>query len=512
MMIRLDKHTYKNGVVKTQVRIVDGYRDENNKPKQRTIKNYGYLEDQENPEEFLASLREIDKKRKKDKRININTISTLPFYEDSSSATYLFGYKYLEAIYNELHLEKVFNNIDTKCAYNPNDVFKFFVLQRILNPDSKRGTYQLVDSLYNKNFTFSLDQVYRSLDLFANASNDIQKQLNNEIKTLVERDTSKVYFDSTNYYFQKDLESDDDYEEVKPLVKGKSNIERQKIVEFVDDEGVTRQFRPIPGLMKRGVSKEHVVDPIVQMGLLMDNNGIPISMQVFPGNTSDSLTLIPILQEAKASYGLERTVVVADKGMNTTKNIDIIVNNGDGYMFSQILKGKKGRRYQDKLFDESAYTVVNKNYKYQIFIEDYIGKDIDGKEVQRKRKVLLYYNGEAATRDKKKREEKIAKAKKSLTNNAYMVSHGYDKYLAEENYVEETGEVANKKCFRLNEEKIKEDEKFDGMFAIITSELDYDEKKIRETYHGLWRIEDSFRVTKSDLELRPIHVFNEKPH
>ena len=261
--------------------------------------------------------------------------------------------------------------------------------------------------------------------------------------------------------------------------------------------------------MKRGVSKEHVVDPIVQMGLLMDNNGIPISMQVFPGNTSDSLTLIPILQEAKASYGLERTVVVADKGMNTTKNIDIIVNNGDGYMFSQILKGKKGKRYHDKLFDESAYIVVNKNYKYQIFIEDYIGKDIDGKEVQRQRKVLLYYNGEAAARDKKKREEKIAKAKKSLTNNAYMISHGYDKYLSEENYVEETGEVANKKSFKLNEEKIKEDEKFDGMFAIITSELDYDEKKIRETYHGLWRIEDSFRVPKSDLELRPIHVFKE---
>ena len=508
-MIRLDKHTYKNGVVKTQVRIVDGYRDENNKPKQRTIQNYGYLEDQENPEEFLANLRELDKKRKKEKRININTISTLPFYEDGGSTSYLFGYKYLEAIYIELHLENVFNNIDTKCAYNPNDVFKFFVLQRILNPDSKRGTYQLVDSLYNKNFVFSLDQVYRSLDLFAGASNDIQKQLNNEIKTLVERDTSKVYFDSTNYYFQKDLESDDDYEEVIPLVTGKTNIKKQKIVEFVDEDGVTRQFRPIPGLMKRGVSKEHVVDPIVQMGLLMDNNGIPISMQVFPGNTSDSLTMIPILQEAKASYGLERTVVVADKGMNTTKNIDIIVNNGDGYMFSQILKGKKGKKYQDRLFDESLYTVVDKIYKYQIFVEDYMGHDIDGKEVPRQRKVLIYYNGEAAARDKKKREEKIAKAKKSLTNNAYMVSHGYDKYLVEESYVGDTGEIADKKSYKINEEKIKEDAKFDGMFAIITSELDYDEKKIRETYHGLWRIEDSFRITKSDLELRPIHVFNE---
>ena len=508
-LIRLDARTYKNGVVKTQVRIVDGYRDENNKPKQRTVKNYGYLEDQENPDEFLAKLREIDAQRKKEKRININTISSLPFYEDRGSASYLFGYKYLEAIYNEFHLEKVFNNIDTKCEYNPNEIFKFLVIQRILNPDSKRATYQLVESLYNKKFTFSLDQVYRSLDLFAGASNDIQKQLNKEIKMLVERDTSKVYFDSTNYYFQKDFESDDDYEEVIPLVTGKTNKNRQKIVEFVDDEGVTRQFRPIPGLMKRGVSKEHVVDPIVQMGLLMDNNGIPISMQVFPGNTSDSLTMIPILEEAKASYGLERTVVVADKGMNSAKNIDVIVNNGDGYMFSQILKGQKGSRYHERMFDESAYTIIDNDYKFQTFIENYEGKDINGKTVLRKRKVLIYYNGKAAARDKIKRDEKVAKARKSLTNNAYMLSHGYDKYITLESYVNETGEIADKKAYKIDEEKIKEDAKYDGMFAIITSELDYDEKKIRETYHGLWRIEESFRVTKSELELRPIYVFNE---
>ena len=241
----------------------------------------------------------------------------------------------------------------------------------------------------------------------------------------------------------------------------------------------------------------------------MDNNGIPISMQVFPGNTADSLTLIPILKEAKLSYGLDRTVIVADKGMNTSKNIDTIVNNGDGYMFSQILKGKKGKRYHERMFDDSKYIVVNENYKYQSFIEDYTGTDINGNEVIRQRKVLIYYNGEAASRDKAKRNEKIFKAKKSLTNNAYSLSHGYDKYLIEQNFVSDTGEMADLKKYSINEDKIKEDEKFDGMFAIITSELDYDEKKIRETYHGLWRIEDSFRVTKSELELRPIHVFNE---
>ena len=242
-MIRLDKHTFKNGVVKTQVRIVDGYRDEFNKSKQRTVKNYGYLEDQDNPEEFLASLRELDRKRIKDKRITINTISKLPFYEDKSSTSYLFGHRYLESIYDELHLEKIFNNIDSKCAYNPNEIFKFFVIQRILNPDSKRATYQTVETLFNKKKVFSLDQVYRSLDIFSNVSNNIQKQLNEEIKLLVGRDTSNVYFDSTNYYFQKDLESPDKYKEVIPLVKGKTNIKNQKIIELIDENGENKQFK-----------------------------------------------------------------------------------------------------------------------------------------------------------------------------------------------------------------------------------------------------------------------------
>ena len=509
-MIKLDKHTYKNGVVKTQVRIVDGYRNENDEPRQRTIESFGYLEDKENPDEFLAALREYDKKRIKEKRVNITKASTLPFYEDDGSTVYHFGYKYLEAIYNELKLDEMFNKIDSKCKYNIAEIFKFLVIQRILLPDSKRATYQRIENLYGKKYDLSLHQLYRSLAIFGDASNDIQRILNDEIKSLVGRDTSNVFFDSTNYYFQKDLESEDQYEEVCPLVTGKTNIKNQKIIEVTDEEGNYKQFKAIPGLMKRGVSKEHVVDPIIQMGLLMDKNGIPICMQVFPGNTSDSLTLLPILNEAKGSFGLGRTVVVADKGMNTTKNIDTVVNNGDGFMFSQILKGKKGKRYQDRIFDESLYTVVDEDYRYQEFIEDYDATDLDGNRVVRKRKVLIYYNGATARREKNKRDEKVAKAKKSLTNNAYMVSHGYDKYLVEESYVENTGEIADKKSYKINKEKIKEEEKYDGMFAIITSELDYDQAKIRETYHGLWRIEESFRVTKSELELRPIYVTNEK--
>ena len=105
-------------------------------------------------------------------------------------------------------------------------------------------------------------------------------------------------------------------------------------------------------LRKKGVSKEHRTDPITAMGLFMDSNGLPVSMSIFPGNTSESLTLQPTMKDVKESYGLGRLVVVADKGLNSSKNIDTIVNNGDGFVFSQVLKGKKGQRYNEKLFDD----------------------------------------------------------------------------------------------------------------------------------------------------------------
>ena len=197
------------------------------------------------------------------------------------------------------------------------------------------------------------------------------------------------------------------------------------------------------------------------------------------------------------------------KGMNCSDNIDVICNNGDGYMFSQVLKGKKGQRYADKIFDDSRYTIVNEDYKYQIFEEEYDGVDADNNPIKRKRKVMIYWNGAAARRDKRKRLEKVSKAEKALNNKVYACSHGFDKYIKSNSFVASTGELADTKIDEIDYEKVSAEEKYDGYFAIITSELQYDEKKIREVYHGLWRIEDSFRVTKSDLAARPIFVRTE---
>jgi len=262
-------------------------------------------------------------------------------------------------------------------------------------------------------------------------------------------------------------------------------------------------------LRKKGVSKEHRVDPIVAMGLFMDSNGLPVSMSIFPGNTSDSLTLQPTMKDVKESYGLGRLIVVADKGLNSSKNIDTIVSNGDGFVFSQILKGKKGQRYSDKLFDESGWASnEGGTYKYKLFEEEYEGKDKDGKKEIRTRKVLLYWSKAEADMAKRKREEKLEKAERSVKNNAYGIKKGFEEYTKEDIVDTETGEILEntKKLRSVDLEKAEKDAMYDGYFCIITSELDYDERKIRQTYGGLWRIEQSFRIMKTDLYARPVFV------
>ena len=253
---------------------------------------------------------------------------------------------------------------------------------------------------------------------------------------------------------------------------------------------------------------------ITAMGLFMDENGLPISMSIFPGNTSESLTLQPTMQDVKESYGLGRLVVVADKGLNSAKNIDMIVNAGDGFVFSQILKGKKGQRYKDKLFDNSGWTWnENATYGYKLFTEEYEGKDKDGKKEIRTRKVLLYWNKPQADMARRKREEKLKKAALAVKNNAYGIKKGVDEYTKEDIVDQETGEILEntKKLRSVDLEKAERDAMYDGYFCIITSELDYDERKIRQVYGGLWRVEQSFRIMKTDLYARPVFV-NKNEH
>lgn len=468
----------RGGVIKTQIRVVEGYRPgPGMSTKQRTIKSFGYLEDQEDPEAFMAMVEEFNANYKAENvPLRIEASGTSRMYSGENRKQN-YGYKFLEAVYNLLEIDSFIKDYEKsrrfRGEYSPGDIFKFLVLARILRPDSKRASFQLKNGFYGMRTDFSLPDVYRSLDHFADFEVELQRHLNERVKETIGRDLSYAFYDVTNYFFE---------------------------IDFPDGED---------DLRKRGVSKEHRTDPIASMGLFMDPNGLPVSMSIFPGNTSDSLTLQPTMKDVRESYGLGRLVVVADKGLNSSKNIDMIVNNGDGFVFSQILRGKKGQRYNEKLFEPSGW-VSNESatYRYKLFTEEYEGKDKDGKKEIRTRKVLLYWRRDEADMARRKREEKLEKAARSVRNNAYSIKKGVDEYTKENIVDRETGEILEntKKLRSVDLEKAEKDAMYDGYFCIITSELDYDERQIRQVYGGLWRIEQSFRIMKSDLYARPVFV------
>jgi hypothetical protein len=476
-LIKKDK-IKRRGSIKTWISVVEGYRPTPGAPpKQRTIKSFGYLEDQEDPEAFMTMVEKFNASNfKNDVPLRIEVASNAQMY-GKQNRRQNYGYKFLEVVYDLLEINSFIKDYEKshrfRGEYSPGDIFKFLVLLRILRPDSKRATCQIKDGFYGMRTDFTLPDVYRSLDHFADFEVELQRYLNERVKETIGRDLSYAFYDVTNYFFE---------------------------IDFPDGED---------DLRKKGVSKEHRVDPIVAMGLFMDATGLPVNMSIFPGNTSDSLTLQPTMKDVKESYGLGRLIVVADKGLNSSKNIDAIVNNGDGFVFSQILKGKKGQRYNEKLFNEGGWTSNEDGaYRYKLFKEEYEGKDKDGKKEIRTRKVLLYWNKSEANMARRKREEKLEKAARSVKNNAYGIKKGVDEYTKEEIVDMETGEVLEntKKLRSVDLEKAEKDAVYDGYFCIITSELDYDERKMRQVYGGLWRIEQSFRIMKTDLYARPVFV------
>ena len=479
----------------------------NASPKQRTVKSFGYLEDQTDLEAFWKEVNACNDslKHKRDLRIEI-PVSEMMYSENNRLLNY--GYKFPESVYHLLGIDTFFEQYQRSSGfrgkYSLNEIFRYLVMDRILYPASKREAASRLLNYYGLNSEFDLPDIYRALDQFNIIFYDLQRFISEQVGERFGRDLQYSFYDVTNYYTEKDFADPDE--------------------EYRDRSG---KLVSGPALGQKGVSKEHQLTPIIQMGLFMDGNGVPICMDVFRGNMSDSDTLKENLDGFKKEYSMERTVVVADKGMNCSRNIDLLCSQGDGYVFSQILKGTKGKRYQEALFAQEGWQEAEDgSYKWKLLTEEYQGYDISfemqngqktekKKAVRRQRKVLLYWSRADAEMAAKKREEKRKKAEKSPKNNAYGIVHGKDRYIKEETILKETGEVLDErqtaKVSAVDREKAEKDALYDGYFAIITSEMDYDAAKIREVYHGLWRIEESFRIMKSDFDARPIYL-NKREH
>lgn len=507
---------------KIYLSFVQGYRDENGKVKQKTIEKLGYLDELEkkydNPIEHFKKIA----KERTNEEINELTIKSLNTkIINMNSKTKNLGYVILKKIFNELGINKVLDDKqkNLKIEYKLSNIFAMLVYMRVLKPGSKKNSFENMDILF-ENYEFSLDDLYRSLTFLNPLKEKIQKAIWDNTMEKYKRDTSKSFYDCTNYYFEIEYNDEDIFEYDKD----------GKIV--LDDKGVPKIVEK--GLRKRGPEKNHRPDPIVEMGLLMDATGIPLSYDLFPGNESEKLSLIPILNRTKKQYNLGRTIVVADRGLNCSDNIIMIAGTSieqslkmNGYVYGQSVRGaddefKKwvlsGNYTTDIIKDEND-NKISFIHKSRIYPKTmYITRDDKGttKSGNKKRETILvdqkqmvYYSQKYADKQKRDREMIIKKANDLISNPdkySKATSYGVAGYIKNLKFVKETGEIADKNNLILNLEKIKEEEKYDGYYSIVTSEENLSDLEIRDIYKGLAKIEETFKVTKSGLDGRPVWV------
>ena len=470
MFIRLSKSKTSKLV---KVYLVEGYRDENNKVKQRIIKSYGNLHELEakNPDILEKLKAEAKNIPSSTATITFNTLKT----NDEKESDKNYGYFFLERLYKELELPQFFKlqTGTTKHSFNLDKIFQLLVYGRILHPESKSATVEKKNQ-YFESFNVTLDSVYESLSLMNNFKEDLQLHLHKKISEVHGRDVSLVFYDVTNYYFESEVEDN---------------------------------------LRKVGPSKEKKKTPIVQMGLMLDRSGIPVGYKLFSGNTHDSTTLIPIMSEMKSRYNLERIILTADKGLNSGKNLAFLVEKGDGYIVSQKVRGAS-KAFVEKVLDEDGYIYnSSKTFKIKSFFRERTTKNSTGAEITLKEKVISFWSEDFDLREKHKREKLEEKIQEFIdTPSKYKASNrfGIKKYLKEKEVNTNTGEITDKKTIlEFEQEKYERDTALDGYYTLVTSELEMSEEDVVERYRGLWKIEESFRVIKSDLEGRPVYVRRE---
>lgn len=490
----------KNGRV--NLSIVHGFRDpKTKKVKQRVIENLGYADEYEHLyDDPIAHFKEVARLRTLEmtedenrKEIPLGSVYTDEFLEINEDAMKLMGHLPISSIYHQLKVNQFLINRQRSRAmdYSLNDVMQLLVYTRILSPGSKRHSYAQKEKLAG---SYNCDHydVYRALDYFDEFKEDLLVHLHEQVRIHYQRRTKVVFYDVTNFYFEIDQED---------------------------------AFR------RKGVCKHNTRKPLVQMGLLLDEDAIPITYRLFEGNTHDSQTLMPILQETRKLYGLGRIITVADKGLNCGDNVAFLMAKGDGFIFSQRIRGA-GSELQKYVFDQTGYKDVkgavkqvdawmekedNVNtpaffMKSRPYPQEFWVTHDDGK----KRKVpldvrqIVCYNELYARRQKHKRAAVLEKAKKIVDHPKHYnksEAKGALRYVKDITYDPDTGECLNaKKKPYLDLDKIAEDEKYDGYYVIITSEIKMPPLEVVKAYHGLWEIEHSFRITKTDLQTRPVEV------
>lgn len=478
MSLFLKQSKYKKGLY---LQIYDSYRDPSTgQSKNRCVKTLGYVQDliQEgiaDPvshfKDYAASLNAQAKAaREREKAMKI---SDRPPYR-------CLGYFPIQAILRKLKvkapLDFFFSQRDFQ--FSVSKCLEELVFARLVSPSSKKKTCEKVIPTLYEHSDFSYDQILSCLDVLGADYEKIVELFASATSQAYEIATDKVFFDCTNFYFEIDR---------------------------------CDEWR------RKGPSKENRHDPIIGMGLLLDANKIPIGMKLYPGNESEKPVMRKIIRDLKAQNSIKgRTISVADKGLNCAQNIHELHDRGDGYIFSKSLKQLpetektwvlldndyteiKGRSGQPKFRIKSA--VVTMKYVYR-------NSETKRKEsFTVKEQRIAAYNGKLAKKQREEIYKMVEKAKAGcfccLKKEEFGESSKYIEFESVDKGGKDTGEKPKAK---LNQKKIDEDLALAGYSLLVTSETRMEPLDVYEAYHELWRIEESFRTIKSELDARPVYV------
>ena len=477
---------------RTYLSIAQKYRDPFKKTStDRTILSLGYLDELEKEyNDPIAHFKEVARKMTEEENARKKLTLSINMDEQLNLDTNNrknFGYAAVLKIYHELELDRFFNNAarHKNFKYNTNSIMILLAVSRLLSPGSKKKAYEEKNQYFER-FNFSLDDIYRSLSHYAGISKQLQQYLHENITNKYGRDTKTIYYDVTNYYFE--IDSPDDFR-------------------------------------KYGKPKQNRKKPVVQMGLTMDSDGIPINFELFPGNKLDKETFRSVIGEVRRNYNTGRIIVVADMGIITGDNIYYLTGGKkdkplNGYVFSFSIRGGTDT-FKAYVLNEAGYR--DKNGKPVSEETDFkiksrvIARDIQvtmtsGKTMKKTvyEKQVVFWSKKYCDKARAERAEVVKKAMDLIANPVKYnraTSYGAAAYVTNLEFDKKTGEVlGSEKSLEFNFDKLEEDEKYDGYYAIVTSELDMTDSEIIDTYRGLWEIEETFKITKSELEARPVHV------
>lgn len=468
--------------------IVDGFRGENGISTHKVIEKLGYLDDLDKlHDDGLEWAKNRAKELTENSRIGVSSELTLQpgkIMSPNINKKREIGALALKPIFKTLELDKVCKALQAKndkFEGNLSDILEFLIQSRVIFADSRRSSYSKKEQLID-NFSFSEEQMYRSMEIFGDSWEQLKDYATRKAIEKYNLDLSITHYDGCNFYFEIDMED---------------------------------EFR------RKGVSKEGRPEPIVNFGMLSDKNLIPIDLRIYPGNESEHNYFSKVIEDMKTKFNTKKIIYVADRGLNSGKNIFTAIKTGNSYIYGQSINSEKLRKWAlldndykckfnalgDLIYKEKSWV----DNEATITVMNSQGKSEKLKVIQ---KQIVFWSKDYATKQKMEREKLINKAKafigspKAYTKEKIGDASVFVKFANFNKDGEFVPDVESKPC--LDIDAINKRAELDGYFMVVSSETNMTDQEILNAYSEQKGQERNFRVDKSYLKIRPVHVSREK--